>query len=692
MSDLFADVKAVPTAQVVRAFFPGVELKRDGNREAGHCLFHEEKTASLKVFNDGFKCFGCGAHGSNIDLLILAKKAGEPLAAAKLIAEKFGIKVEETRKLKPLTLAEYSRYLRVPIDFLTSAFSLEEKDGLLLIPYRDESDNVVSVQARRQLAKNKTGRDTRFFWKQGKPYLYGAWRLAEWTRADVKRVWLCEGASDVQACWFNDVKAIGAPGADTFKAEWATMLLSFAEIAIIQEPGKGGETFVQKVTQGLKAVSYQGIVKAVSLAEKDPRDLWVKRGQAFKGGLETATHNAAVIDLYPVIPRTADLIFTLSDLLTRHVFFKDERIPVLIAVWVLGTYLYDVFSYYGYLWLNSPVKRCGKSLVLDILQHLCANATPRLNNASEAAIFRLTAQKHSMMLDELESMRGEDKEKYAAIMTLLNAGFQAGAKVPRVEKKDGEFQVVYFDCYCPKVIAGINRLADTIEDRCFKIPMVRKAPSEQVERFNLRHQVTELAEIRESLTLWAEARRDPIQEIYDGLGDGAAELKGLDDRLQDVSEPLASIAWFADVELSNGARRIWPDLRSLLLTMAGKRDEGEQRGAIAVFAEQAAGFLGDNESIFAPTSELLKRAAESEGLEWIGSAKALGSFLGKFDLTSRRDPAGKTRGYMITREWIEDVKSRYVSIYSDSEASEVSESRAQSGPEPLFESVRKEGF
>jgi hypothetical protein len=95
---------------------------------------------------------------------------------------------------------------------------------------------------------------------------------------------------------------------------------------------------------------------------------------------------------------------------------------------------------------------------MDILEKVTANATPRLNNASEAAIFRLAAKKHTMLLDELENMRGQDREKFAMIQTLLNAGFAAGAPVPRCEKIDGRVVVTYFDVFCPKILAGINQV------------------------------------------------------------------------------------------------------------------------------------------------------------------------------------------------------------------------------------------
>ena len=33
------------------------------------CPFHEEKTPSMKIYPDGFYCFGCGAHGDQVDFV-----------------------------------------------------------------------------------------------------------------------------------------------------------------------------------------------------------------------------------------------------------------------------------------------------------------------------------------------------------------------------------------------------------------------------------------------------------------------------------------------------------------------------------------------------------------------------------------------------------------------------------------------
>lgn len=294
MTDLFARAKAIPTPDVVRAFFPHVELKRDGGgRKKALCPFHAEDTPSFTVFEDGWKCFGCGAHGSNIDLLLKAGLASSPLEAAKMIADKFGIEVKEekSRTRKPLTLPEYASHVNLSEDFLVKTFHLRETSKGLEMPYLNEAREEVATRLRTRL-KAREGS----LWPKGTtPTLYGLWGLERIKKAG--NVLLVEGESDTQVCWFNQTPALGIPGAQAFKKEWASLLLPFSLIAIIQEPGVAGEKFVKSITGALKEASYQGQVKAVSLSEKDPRDLWLKHGERFKEEMEAAITGARVVDL-----------------------------------------------------------------------------------------------------------------------------------------------------------------------------------------------------------------------------------------------------------------------------------------------------------------------------------------------------------------------------------------------------------
>ena len=49
---------------IVRQY--GISINRGGFIR---CPFHTEKTASMKIYIDGFHCFGCGAHGDQIDFV-----------------------------------------------------------------------------------------------------------------------------------------------------------------------------------------------------------------------------------------------------------------------------------------------------------------------------------------------------------------------------------------------------------------------------------------------------------------------------------------------------------------------------------------------------------------------------------------------------------------------------------------------
>ena len=64
--------------------------------------------------------------------------------------------------------------------------------------------------------------------------------------------------------------------------------------------------------------------------------------------------------------------------------------------------------------------------------------------------------------------------------------------------------------------------------------------------------------------------------------------------------------------------------------------------------------------MFVASADLLEKMKQTTGLQWIGSTKSMATFLSKLDLVSRRDPAGKLRGYLLTKEILEDIKLRYM--------------------------------
>ena len=70
------------------------------------CPFHNEKTPSMKVYKDkgGFHCFGCGAHGSVIDFVMMFFNLTFKDAVEKLSDDFFlGLPLKGNRRAQQLT-------------------------------------------------------------------------------------------------------------------------------------------------------------------------------------------------------------------------------------------------------------------------------------------------------------------------------------------------------------------------------------------------------------------------------------------------------------------------------------------------------------------------------------------------------------------------------------------------------------
>jgi hypothetical protein len=243
---LFEEVKSISTADVFAAFFPGSELRRDGQIHATLCIFHKEKTPSLKIYQNRFKCFGCGTAGSNIDLVLKAKLASSAIEAAKLIARKFGIKFEDKKKkgrggsrntgtVEHLTVAKLAEWKKLDEKLLRDAGLRNAPQGVI-IPYLTVSGELYSLRYRLN-----TEKEPRFRWASGSRLcLYGLDRMGSIKKAG----WtlLVEGESDSWTCWSYDLPALGIPGKTTWKSEWAADLAGVT-VFLWQEPEAEDLTF-----------------------------------------------------------------------------------------------------------------------------------------------------------------------------------------------------------------------------------------------------------------------------------------------------------------------------------------------------------------------------------------------------------------------------------------------------------------
>src|SRR5262245_54502187 len=143
----------------------------------------------------------------------------------------------------------------------------------------------------------------------------------------------------------------------------------------------------------------------------------------------------------------------------------------------------DAFEFTPYLHIFSPTRSCGKSHLLACIAKLARNVLSTVS-LTVAALFRTIEQDQpTLLIDEVDNIlsKGNENEELRAI---LNAGFERGSKVRRCVGPN--FDLKDFAVFCPKALAGIGRLPDTVSDRCIPIHLIAKKKSEAIQRFRKR--------------------------------------------------------------------------------------------------------------------------------------------------------------------------------------------------------------
>jgi Protein of unknown function (DUF3631) len=218
----------------------------------------------------------------------------------------------------------------------------------------------------------------------------------------------------------------------------------------------------------------------------------------------------------------------------------DDHQADALALWAAHTHVFNAFGVTPYLAITSAEKRSGKTRLLEVLELLVREPLATVN-ISDAALFRVVdAKSPTLLMDEVDAVfKSRERED---LRGLLNAGYRRGAVAHRMGGTNNR-KLETFAVYCPKAFAGIGDcLPDTITDRAIPIRLKRRTRSEHVERFRLRDVEPEGHTLRDRLADWLEPQRDHMAVQRPTLPDE------LDDRAQDVWEPLLAIA-----DLTGGA-------------------------------------------------------------------------------------------------------------------------------------------
>jgi hypothetical protein len=352
-------------------------------------------------------------------------------------------------------------------------------------------------------------------------------------------------------------------------------------------------------------------------------------------------------------------------LFKRYICAGEAELSIL-AIWTLHTHAFVGVGYYTpYLAITSAEKQSGKTRVLEVLKSVVRD--PQITaSISPAALARSVDQKKpTLLLDELDALLNGDKEMSEALRGILNSGFQADGAFTRMVGVGAAMKPEHFSTFCPKAMAGIGTLPDTVADRSITIRLER-SPRGVCEKFRPRgmgrrakQQQAELDQLRERAAKWA-------TENLNKLADAEPECPpDFSDRQQDIAEPLLAIADLLGGEWSAEARN------ALLSIFASPMaEDGSHRTRLLADLKDIFDATGLEEIA---TKDLLEKLAEIETSPWSEwrrgkpmTDRALASELKAFNIYpgNIRLDEGQKKGYRrdsFLSSWI-----RYVTDHNPS--------------------------
>jgi hypothetical protein len=353
----------------------------------------------------------------------------------------------------------------------------------------------------------------------------------------------------------------------------------------------------------------------------------------------------------------SELLRRLAAYVRRYVVLTDEQAD-LVALWIVHTHALDAAHTTPYLEVVSAEKRSGKTRLLEVLSTVAAKSWFTGRVTAAVLVRKVADLEPTLLLDESDAAFKGDKEYSEALRGILNSGFRRGGVASLCVGQGANLAYKDFAVFSPKVIAGIGKLPDTISDRAIKVELRRRARSEPVERFRLRKVEPEAEMLKAEAAAWAGAYVERLAELEPPLPEE------LDDRAQEICEPLLAVAEVAGGECPERARRA-----VIALAGASAREDSESLGIRllrdirSVFEEKQADRL--------PTGELLESLHAAEEAPW-GSLR--GEPLGARGFARMLKPYGITPGKLregdhtfrgYRRADFEDAWNRYAPTHPE---------------------------
>jgi hypothetical protein len=352
----------------------------------------------------------------------------------------------------------------------------------------------------------------------------------------------------------------------------------------------------------------------------------------------------------------AGLLGELRQAVARYVVFPSPQAADAVTLWTAATHAQPAWEHAPRLAVVSPLKRCGKSRLLDVVAETCHAPLITINATIAAVVRFIGADPPTLLVDEADTLWGTRKQADANedLRGLLNAGHQRNRPMLRwdVTSRTAE----QLDTFAMALLAAIGELPDTIMDRAVIIRMRRRAPGEQVQPYRTRRDAPPLNRLRDQLATWV---RTHLRELHH-----ATPAMPLEDRAADTWEPLIAIADLAGGDWPARARTA-----AATMTAAEAQHEEDTSASVRLLADLRQLFqAADAEALYTSTLlEALHKLEDAPWADWYGhplATRDLAKLLRPYQVESKnvREHHGAPRkGY--ARADLHDAWARYVPLH-----------------------------
>jgi Protein of unknown function (DUF3631) len=377
-------------------------------------------------------------------------------------------------------------------------------------------------------------------WKSGlgnPPVIRPLYRLPQIKNEPL--VFLFESHTDVARAVSMGLPATTSGGTNSWRPEYADVL-SRKDVCLIPDSDGPGARFAAAV-----CASLYGKVNSLKVVSISPYPDFRRWADAVGTTERMLDSYRDALEFRPA--SGAETLNAVMEFVRRFVSLTEAQARV-VALWVAHTHCLDAGDCTPYLSVTSPEKQSGKTRLLEVLELLVFE--PWLTGrVSSAVLARKIDVKHpTLLLDESDTAFGSEKEYAEALRGVLNTGYRRGGVSSCCVGQGATITYRDFATFCPKAIAGIGKLPDTVADRSVPIQL-KRAQRGKVERFRRREAEREASNISGKLAAWCEGSAGTLREARPEI---PAQLS---DRQADVSEPLLAIADLAGGDWPQEVRR-----------------------------------------------------------------------------------------------------------------------------------------